>query len=184
MSHNVNPQITDSVTQVNTQVLGDAPAIAMGNLFMATSQALSNAAHNATTNEQQAWITMQAATTQAVAVMLSTDAWTTGEATQPIYAKTEPKAYETRSAASEASEPVTNEGELGVMHSFAHALQDLNEVAMRQCIYTVEIAAMSIALGQLARAQSPDEIAAGAQRLQTMVQEIANWRRSIDHHTP
>ena len=28
----VNDQITDSITQANTKVLGDAPAIAMGNL--------------------------------------------------------------------------------------------------------------------------------------------------------
>jgi|GEM_PF-2870599 len=44
----VNGQITDSVTQANVQVLGDAPATAMGGLFQATDQALSNAAHNAT----------------------------------------------------------------------------------------------------------------------------------------
>jgi len=34
----VNSQITDSVTQANVQVLGDAPATAMGNLFQATAQ--------------------------------------------------------------------------------------------------------------------------------------------------
>jgi hypothetical protein len=62
----VNSQITDSVSQVNTKVLGDAPAIAMGNLFVATSQALSNAAHNATNNQQQSYVTMQASTTQGV----------------------------------------------------------------------------------------------------------------------
>jgi hypothetical protein len=32
--------------QANTKVLGDAPAMAMGNLYQATSQALANAAHN------------------------------------------------------------------------------------------------------------------------------------------
>ena len=49
----VNSQITDSVTQANVQALGAAPANAMGNLFQATSQALANAAHNATTAQQQ-----------------------------------------------------------------------------------------------------------------------------------
>ena len=39
----VNEAITDSVTQVNTKVVGETPAMAMGNLLMATSQALSNA---------------------------------------------------------------------------------------------------------------------------------------------
>ena len=33
----VNNQITDSVTQANTKVLGEAPTIAMGNLFQATA---------------------------------------------------------------------------------------------------------------------------------------------------
>lgn len=75
----VNSQITDSVSQVNTKVLGDAPAIAMGNLFTATSQALANAAHNATNNQQQAYVTAQAATTEAIATMLSIDTAVTSE---------------------------------------------------------------------------------------------------------
>lgn len=66
----VNDQITDSVTQTNVKVVGEAPAMAMGNLFVATSQALSIAAHNATSNQQQSYVTMQAATTQAVSTLL------------------------------------------------------------------------------------------------------------------
>ena len=81
----LNSQITDSVTQANTKVLGDAPAIAMGNMFIATSQALSNAAHNATNNQQQSYVTMQASTTQAVATLLSVDTASTGVATAKIY---------------------------------------------------------------------------------------------------
>ncbi len=69
----VNDQITDSITQANTKVLGDAPAIAMGNLFQVTSQALSNAAHNATSNQQQTNITAQAATTMGVTTLFSID---------------------------------------------------------------------------------------------------------------
>ena len=60
-----------------------APAIAMGNLFIATSQALSNAAHNATNNQQQAYVTTQAATTQGVATLYSLDTASAGEATKP-----------------------------------------------------------------------------------------------------
>ena len=81
----VNSQITDSVSQVNTKVLGDAPAIAMGNLFVATSQALSNAAHNATNNQQQSYVTMQASTTQGVATLLSVDTASSGIATSTIF---------------------------------------------------------------------------------------------------
>lgn len=80
----VNSQITDSVSQANTKVLGDAPAIAMGNLFVATGQALSNAAHNATNNQQQSYVTMQASTTQSVATMLSIDTASAGVATGKV----------------------------------------------------------------------------------------------------
>lgn len=44
----VNNKITDSVTQANVKVLGDGLAMTMDNFFQATSQALANAAHNAT----------------------------------------------------------------------------------------------------------------------------------------
>jgi hypothetical protein len=54
-------QITDSVSQVNTKVLGDAPAMATGSNFIAVSQALANAAHNATSSQQQSNVTSQAA---------------------------------------------------------------------------------------------------------------------------
>jgi len=80
----VNNQITDSVTQANVQVLGDAPAIAMGNLFQATAQALANAAHNATTAQQQANIAAQAATTMGVATLYAIDTASTGKATAAI----------------------------------------------------------------------------------------------------
>ena len=80
----VNNQITDSVTQANVKVLGDAPAMAMGNLFQATSQALSNAAHNATTAQQQTNVTAQAATTMGVTTLYSIDTASTGKATSAI----------------------------------------------------------------------------------------------------
>lgn len=82
----VNSQITDSITQANTKVLGDAPAIASGNLFVATSQALSNAAHNATNNQQQSYVTMQASTTQGVSTLFAVDTASTGRATSMIFA--------------------------------------------------------------------------------------------------
>jgi hypothetical protein len=80
----INSQITDSITQANTKVLGDAPAVAMGNLFVATSQALSNAAHNATNNQQQSYVTMQASTTQGISTLLTIDTASTGVATEKI----------------------------------------------------------------------------------------------------
>jgi hypothetical protein len=83
-STTVNEQITDAVTQVNTKVLGDAPAVALGNLETATSQALSNAAHNATTGETSTEETAQAATTQGVETIYSIDTASSGIATSKI----------------------------------------------------------------------------------------------------
>lgn len=83
----VNDQITDSVTQSNVKVLGDAPAMAMGNLYQATAQALANAAHNATSAQQQTNITAQAATTQGVATLYSIDTAATAEGVADILGK-------------------------------------------------------------------------------------------------
>jgi len=80
----VNSQITDSVTQVNVKVLGDAPAMAMGNLMQATSQALANAAHNATMAQQQTAVTAQAATTMGVTTLFAIDTASTGVATKTV----------------------------------------------------------------------------------------------------
>ena len=80
----VNSQITDAVTQANVKVLGDAPAIALGNLYQATAQALANAAHNATTAQQQSTIAAQAATTMGVPTLYSIDTAADGIATARI----------------------------------------------------------------------------------------------------
>lgn len=66
----VNDQITDSVTQADAQVLGDAPAIAMGNVYMAVAQALATAAQNATHAQQQNFALAQAVTTRCIQVLL------------------------------------------------------------------------------------------------------------------
>lgn len=84
----VNDQITDAVTQTNVKVLGDAPAIGLGMLFQETAQALSNAAHNATTAQQQTNVTAQAATTQGVALLYSIDTASAGVATTSILSST------------------------------------------------------------------------------------------------
>ncbi len=83
----VNEQITDSVTQVNTKVVGETAAMAMGNLLMSTSQALSNAAHNATSAQQQAQITMQAATVQGVNSLMAIGSSVIGRSAEGIIEK-------------------------------------------------------------------------------------------------
>ena len=56
----------------------------MGNLYQATAQALGNAAHNATTSQQQTNVMAQAATTMGVAMLYSLDTASTGVATEKI----------------------------------------------------------------------------------------------------
>ncbi|WP_203293077.1 RebB family R body protein [Maricaulis parjimensis] len=74
----VNPQITDAVTQANVKVVGDAPEMAMGNLYQATGQALGNAAHNATNAQQNQNVLEQASSTQGVSTLLDVDTAATG----------------------------------------------------------------------------------------------------------
>lgn len=80
----VNSQITDSVSQANTLVLGSSAAVAMSNLYQATAQALANAAHNATAAQQQSNILAQAATSAGVALLYSLDTASAGLATKKI----------------------------------------------------------------------------------------------------
>lgn len=78
----VNSQITDSVTQANTKVLGDAPAMAMGTLFQASAEALAEAEHNATGAQQQSNIVAQAGTSMGVGVLYTIDSAADGIATR------------------------------------------------------------------------------------------------------
>lgn len=80
----VNDQITDSVTQANVSALASSPAVAMGNLYQATAQALANAAHNATMAQQQMYVTAQAATAAGVSLLYALDTASTGAATKRI----------------------------------------------------------------------------------------------------
>lgn len=86
-SKTVNEKITDSVTQVNTKTIGDAPAMAMGNFYSAMGLALSNASLNATSGQQQAGITMQAATVQGVNSLGAIGSAVLGRASESIVEK-------------------------------------------------------------------------------------------------
>lgn len=74
----VNSQITDSVTQANVSVLGNAPATALGALYQTMGQAAGLAAQNAVTAQQQSQTISVAATTLAVKTLLGEDTATTG----------------------------------------------------------------------------------------------------------
>lgn len=87
MATTVNETITDSITQVNTKVLGDGPAMAMGNLYSAIGLAMSNSGNNATSAQQQAQITMQAATVQGVNSLTAIGTAVLGRAAEGVIEK-------------------------------------------------------------------------------------------------
>lgn len=67
----VNSQITDSVTQANLQVVGEAPAQALASLYMAIAESMSIAAQNATANQQNGNSLAAAVTTRLVESLVS-----------------------------------------------------------------------------------------------------------------
>ena len=67
----LNSQITDAITQTNAKVLGEAPAMAMGNLYQVVGNQFAMASANAVYSQQQANVTYQAASTLGVAKLLS-----------------------------------------------------------------------------------------------------------------
>ena len=69
----VNGQITDSVTQANVEVLGNAPAVAMGNLYQAMAQASGTAAHNAAHAQANQYTISEAATTLCVNALIGSN---------------------------------------------------------------------------------------------------------------
>jgi len=73
MDTKVNDQITDAVTQANVKVLGEAPAIAMGNLYQAMAHSTGILFQNAVSAQNQQNILAQAATTQGVMQIYSID---------------------------------------------------------------------------------------------------------------
>lgn len=106
----VNSQITDSITQTNARppanavVLGNAAAVALGNLYQATASALGMAAYNAVSSQQQQNVLAQATTTQGVMQIYSIDTASSGAATEhPL----QPSPVATAAALHEISAPVT-----------------------------------------------------------------------------
>jgi hypothetical protein len=67
----VNGQITDSVTQANVKVLGDAPAQAIGTLYQIMAQAVGLSMQNAVANQQNMSTIDTGVTTQGVNLLYS-----------------------------------------------------------------------------------------------------------------
>jgi hypothetical protein len=63
-------QITDSITQANVKILGDAPAMALGAVYQALAHSLGITFENAASAQQQNATLAQAVTTRCVQVLL------------------------------------------------------------------------------------------------------------------
>jgi len=70
----VNGVITDTISQTNVSVLGQAPAAALANLYQASAQAFAIMMQNAASTQQQLNMTAQAVTTQGVVVLYASAA--------------------------------------------------------------------------------------------------------------
>ncbi len=69
----VNQQITDAVTQTNVKVVGEAPAVAIGNVYQTAAHSTGLMFENSVNNQNQQNILGQAATTQGVMQIYSVD---------------------------------------------------------------------------------------------------------------
>ena len=69
----VNSQVTDAVTQSNVKVVGEAPAMAMGNVYQALAHPHGLMFENAVNAQSHAFTNAQAASTQGVMQIYSVD---------------------------------------------------------------------------------------------------------------
>jgi hypothetical protein len=69
----VNPIITDAVTQSNVKVVGEAPAMALGNVYQSAAHSTGIMFENAVNAQSQQNILAQTATTQGVIQIYSFD---------------------------------------------------------------------------------------------------------------
>jgi hypothetical protein len=67
----VNSMVTDAVTQTTLIVIGTAPAMALARLYQTLANSVAMASINAVYAQQQANMTHQAATVDAIALLLS-----------------------------------------------------------------------------------------------------------------
>jgi Killing trait len=71
MTEEVDPQVTDAVTQTSVKVLAEAPAMALGSLYQTLANSIAMASLNAVNAQQQMNMAQQTATAEGVALLLS-----------------------------------------------------------------------------------------------------------------
>jgi len=80
----VNSQITDAITQANVKVIGESPAMAMGQIYQSLAHSTGLLFENAVSAQQQQAIAAQAATNQGVIQIYSVDTMAGALATEKI----------------------------------------------------------------------------------------------------
>ncbi len=75
----INDEITDAITQTNVTVLGEAPAMALANLYQTMVHSTGLAFENAVNTQNQQNILAQSATTQGVMQIYSLDTAAAGK---------------------------------------------------------------------------------------------------------
>lgn len=80
----VNSQITDSITQANVKVIGESPAMAMGQIYQSLAHSTGILFENAVSAQQQQAIAAQAATNQGVIQIYSVDTMAGAMSTEKI----------------------------------------------------------------------------------------------------
>lgn len=163
-------QVTDAVTQTNTWVLNDAPALALATIYQDTAHALGEAMLNAVTTQQQGDILAQAATTQAVMQLLSLDTAAPLEtnkasATSEVLAATaapEPVVKTIERVIESATKLELNhagpwcDAMRDIIHMAAGALRELQAVSQEANMATVKQAATAAVLLEMIKA--PDQV--------------------------
>ena len=84
MADTVAPMITDSITQVNTKVLGDAPAQAMGTLFQTAGATSGIALQNAVHAQNNQYALNNATTTEGVNLLFTSPTAASAQAATKI----------------------------------------------------------------------------------------------------
>lgn len=93
----VNDQITDSITQSNVKVIGEAPAFAMGSIYQSMARSTGILFENAVMQQQQMNILLQSAAAQGAIQIYSTDTQAP-DGPQQLQAKAEQSAAELKNA--------------------------------------------------------------------------------------
>jgi hypothetical protein len=175
----------------------------VGSLYVATSQALANAVHNATEAQQQGNVTMQAATVQGVMLLYSTDTASEGIALGEVMGLGPAEGIElARQAAAAPKQAAGRAVELdaapggevtyanasalmrAVVEDAAAALHALGDVAVRHSIAQIQLAAVTTTLNRAvaidpAAPNAAEQVKLYEDLLHLVIREMSAWGDSL-----